>query len=79
MEEAEFVSDEAPSTSGELEQSLGPYQEMIDREYITGYLHGIEGFSFNESFYQDEDRARRFCDSLAELYEEAREMTGAQK
>ena len=60
MEEAEFVSDEAPSTSGELEQSLGPYHEMIDRECITGYMHGIDSFSFNDSFYKDENRVRRF-------------------
>ena len=65
MEEAEFVSDEAPSTSGELEQSLGPYHEMIDshRECITGYMHGIDSFSFNDSFYKDENRVRRFRNS----------------
>ena len=81
MEEAEFVSDEAPSTFGELEQSLGPYHEMIDRECITGYMHGIDSFSFNDSFYKDENRVRRFRNSLAELYEEARDRTatGAQK
>ena len=81
MEEAEFVSDEAPSTSGELEQSLGPYHEMIDSECITGYMHGIDSFSFNDSFYKDENRVRRFRNSLAELYEEARDRTatGAQK
>ena len=77
MEEAEFVSDEAPSTSGELEQSLGPYHEMIDRECITGYMHGIDSFSFNDSFYKDENRVRRFRNSLAELYEEARDRTAS--
>ena len=43
------------------------------------YLHGIDGFSFNESFYKDKDRVRRVRNSLAKLYEEARDVTGAQE